>query len=237
MWDEATGEILYAKNADRQRPIASLTKLLSALVVRETLPENTQVTIPASVLAAQRSGANIRLPVGEHVSVRELLRASMVASANDAMVSLADAAAGSEAAFVAQANAYARRYGYAHTKAVNATGLSGGDQYSTAHDIRRLLSSAYRDPLLRSFLSLETGTLTTLEGSTRAYKTTNKLLGTYVPIIAAKTGYTVEAGQNLAIITEGPQGQRIGAVILGSDERFQDMKIVVEWIWRNYTWP
>ena len=79
--------------------------------------------------------------------------------------------------------------------------------------------------------------LRTREGSVRSYASTNKLLGTYFPVLAAKTGYTPAAGQNLIVMTHGEAGQRIGAVVLGSSDRFQDMKTLVEWIQRNYTWP
>lgn len=236
VWDIASGQVLYAKQASAQRPVASLTKLLSMLYARQKLASNTVVTIPPDVTKAQRSGANIRLPVGEHVGAEQLLAASAIASANDAVVALAVAIAGSEEAFVSELNTYAPTIGARHTKAANATGLSGGEQYSTAQDIRTLLTRAVKDPKLAAYLRQEKGLLTTNEGTRRQYETTNKLLGTYLPIVAAKTGYTLEAGENLAIITTGPAGQQVGAVILGSTQRFQDMKIIVEWIWRNYSW-
>ncbi|MGH9858270.1 MAG: D-alanyl-D-alanine carboxypeptidase family protein, partial [Acidobacteriota bacterium] len=183
----------------------------------------------------QRRGAHIRLPVGEHASVAELLAASMIASANDAMVTLTIAASGSEEAFVAAANQKAQSLGASHTHLANATGLSGGTQYSTAENVAVLLQKAYNDPLLHPFLSQSSGVLTTLEGTTRQYKTTNDLLASYVPIEAGKTGFTYEAGENLAIITQSESGHLIGAVVLGSEHRFQDMKALMDWIERNYT--
>ncbi len=236
VWDITTGQVLYDKQANTQRPVASLIKLLSMLYARQKLAGDTVVTIPPDVTKAQRSGANIRLPVGEHVTGEQLLAASAIASANDAIVTLAVAIAGSEEAFVRELNVYAPTIGALHTKAANATGLSGGEQYSTAQDIRTLLTRAVKDPKLAGYLQQQKGILTTNEGTKRQYETTNKLLGSYLPIVAAKTGYTVEAGENLAIITTGPAGQQVGAVILGSAQRFQDMKIIVEWIWRNYSW-
>ena len=164
------------------------------------------------------------------------MAAAAISSANDAVVSLAVAIAGSEGQFVQELNTYATIIGANHTKAANATGLSGGEQYSTAHDVRLLLTQASLTPQLGTYLRQSTGALRTQEGTKRSYKSTNELLDSYVPIVAAKTGYTVEAGENVAIITTGPAGQKIGAVILGSTQRFQDMKILVEWIWRNYSW-
>ncbi len=238
VWDVDTKTILYDKNANVERPIASLNKLLSALTIREVLPNpSTVVAIPPDVRGAQRKGANIKLPVGQHATVEELLAASMIPSANDAIVTLAVAAKGSEDAFVTYANDYASRRGLFHTKLVNATGLQGGVQYSTATDVMKMLTLAYKDPVLRPYLSQKKGMLITAEGTKRSYDSTDELIGTYLPILAGKTGYTVAAKENLAILTIGPKGQKIGAVILGSDNRFHDMKTVVEWIWRNYTWP
>lgn len=236
VWDMASGAVLYEKRPNVQRPVASLSKLLSTLTVRAELAPTELVVIPTEAARVQRLGAHIKLPIGEHATVQELLEASLIASANDAMVSLAVATGESEDKFVQLANQHAKTIGATHTQIANSTGLTGGTQFSTAEDIRLLLEAAYADTTLRPFLSQRTGVLTTAEGSRRAYKTTNDLLGTYLPIHAAKTGYTIEAGENLAIITAGSGGQEIGVVVLGSRQRFQDTKVVTEWIWRNYTW-
>lgn len=237
VWDIETGEILYAKQEQLRRPVASLTKLLSLLYVQKNLTTDSLVPIPIEARTAQRQGAHTRLPVGEHVRTDQLIAASLIASANDAIVSLAIATSGSEEKFVEEINAYAQSIGVTQTKAANATGLSGGEQYSTALDIKQLFTLVSRQPALATYLNQKSGVLTTQEGSRRTYTTTNELLGTYVPIVAAKTGFTLEAGENLAIITSGPERQRVGAVILGSTNRFQDMKVLIEWVWRNYTWP
>lgn len=237
VWDEATGAILYEKNADDSRPVASLSKLASALTVRKYLPLETIVTIPPEVLTAQRMGANIKLPIGDAATAHDLLAAGLIASANDAMVTLAIGLSGSEDEFVRTANDFIKRNGIYSTKISNATGLAGGEQYSTARDIKELFRLAYRDKVLRNFLVSEDNMLATQSGQVRQYKSTNKLLGTYFPVLAAKTGYTDEAGENLVVMTYGDKGQRIGAVVLGSAERFQDIKTVVEWVQRSYVWP
>ena len=236
VWDLASGRILFERQIDQRRPIASVTKLLSALTVRENLALSDVVIIPPEVTAVQAYGAQIGLPVGEHSTVKELLSASLIASANDAMLTLALAVAGSEEDFAALASSWGRAVGLGQTRAANSTGLSGGDQYSSARDVMRLMSLAYQDIELRAMLAAPKGVLETREGKHLAYRSTNKLVNTYVPIKAAKTGYTRAAGQNLVIITEGAAGQEIGAIILGSTSRFQDMKVLIEWIWRNYSW-
>lgn len=235
-WDLTSGAVLYDKASSIQRPIASVSKLLAALVIRDTLPLNSIVEIPTTVITAQRQGSDINLPVGGHASVDDLLIAGLVASANDAMVTLASAVAGNEAAFVDTANAFAASHNLKDTKVANATGLPGGEQYSTAADVQQLLRLVYADPVLRDYLSRPAGTLVTSEGAVKPYVSTNKLLKTYVPIVLAKTGYTPAAGENLAMITVGDAGQLVGVVVLGSDDRFQDAKVLTEWIWRNYTW-
>lgn len=237
VWDLTTGYVVYEKNADVPRPIASLSKLLSALTIRHAASLDQTVEISSEATAQQRRGAHIRLPQGHHATVKDLLAASLIPSANDAMVAATISVADSEAAFITHANTYGQTLGLTHTKLANATGLSGGEQYSTARDVKTMLTRAYADPTLREFLSQPEGTLTTTEGTARHYQSTNKLLKTYLPIDAAKTGYTPEAGENLAIITSDAQGRQLGAVVLGSEQRFQDMKVLVEWIWRNYTWP
>lgn len=235
--DMKTGTVLYERNADQEMPIASLNKLLSTAAVRSLLPLNTVVTIPPDVKKAQSEGVGIKLIPGEHATVQDLLAASLIPSANDAMVSLAVAAKGSESAFVQYANQFAASHGFFHTLLANSTGLEEGVQHSTARDVSGLILRAYNDSALRPFLSQQKGELVSQEGYVHQYVSTDKLLGTYLPVLAAKTGYTLAAKQNLAIITPGPKGQTLVAVILGSDDRFQDMKTVVEWTYRNYTWP
>lgn len=235
-WDWDTGEELYALYPEAQRPIASLSKMLTVLTARQSVEPTQEVTITQEAIAMQNLGANIRLPLGEHVQADQLYKAALIPSANDAAVALAVAAAGSEKHFVAKANAYARVIGLTHTLLSNATGLHGGDQYSTAHDVKRMLQLVYQDPFLQPYLAAERGLLVTQEGSRRSYQSTNKLLASYLPILAGKTGYTAQAGQNLAIVTYGPDQHMIGVVVLGSEDRFQDTKVLVEWIHRNYTW-
>lgn len=237
VWDADTDAVLYQKKSAERRPIASLVKLLSTAVAAERLSPERVVEIPAAVREVQRQGAHIRLPVGEHARVQDLLAASLIPSANDAIVTLAYAAARNEPAFVAMANTRARQLGLANTKLANATGLPGGEQYSTAEDVQQLLRLAVANPILRPYLDDARGVLRTSEGTARAYTSTNDLLSTYVPILAAKTGYTAEAGENVALLTTTSSGHTIGIVILGSRQRFQDAKIMAEWVDRHYTWP
>ena len=151
-------------------------------------------------------------------------------------VALAIAADSTEEAFAHHVNTYAQQQGFTNSRVHNATGLTGGEQYSTAYDLKEIFKTALKDPLLRTYLGTSHGVLRTVEGTSFAYKTTNQLIGTYLPVLAGKTGYTDEARENLIILTQGEKGKRIGVVVLGSSARFQDTKILTEWIWRNYEW-
>lgn len=233
-WDQDTGQVLYERRGDERRPVASLSKLLAALAVRDNLELWRVIKIPAEVIKAQRAGANIKLPVGGHATAKELLAAGMIASANDAMVALAVGGFGSEEELVRQANLLAGKNGWQDTAISNATGLTGGDQYSTPRDIMGIFQAAYSDPYLAQWMAEEKGELTTEEGASRRYTSTNKLLGTYLPVLAAKTGYTIEAGENLVLMTRLENGRIIGAAVFESQDRFFDMKALVGWLGENY---
>lgn len=236
-WDVDSNKTLYSKQPQMRRQVASLSKLLSVVTVRDELPLEAELEIPTAVREVQQRGAHIGLRPGDKARVDSLLAASLVASANDAMVTLAVGAAHDEASFVKMAHRKGEQLGLSNTRLSNATGLSGGEQYSTAADVRRLLMAAYSDPVLRVFLDDEGGTLVTRAGIVRKYKTTNDLLSTYLPILAAKTGYTYAAGENVALLTQAADRPAIGIVILGSTQRFQDAKILAEWIYRHHRWP
>lgn len=235
-WDWQTGDILYEQASTQQRQIASLSKLLTVLTVRQKLNPQAMVIIPPQVKVAQRQGADIGLIPGQHAKVADLLQATLIASANDAALTLAISAFGSEEAFSQAANALATKVGLTDTTVANATGLSDNRHHSTARDVKTMITLLEKDGLLWPWLGQKKGFLVTAEGNSHTYSSTNQLLDTYLPVVAAKTGYTIEAGENLVVVTRNGQGHKVGAVILGSTNRFQDLKVLVEWIWRNYTW-
>lgn len=237
-WDLETGKELYAKNADTQLPIASMTKLFTSLLTVDKLPAGTKVEVTAAAVSQQARGADVKLPQGHTVDADQLFAAALIPSANDATVALVDAAFGDEENFVTQAAPALQQLGFSQTKLANATGLQvpGVTQHSTAHEVQRALLQVYRHPRLAKYLAQARGTIVTDQGKAYNYFSTNDLLGTYLPIFAAKTGYTVEAKENVTLITETDAGQQIGLVLIGSDQRFQDAKILAEWVNRNYTW-
>ena len=150
--DPDTGQVLYAKDPRTRRPIASITKLMTALLVRADLPLHATVTVdPEAVFDRRAFGASsvLGLQAGERISVEDLLYAMLLGSANDAAVALAIADDGSEAAFVRHMNVQARRLGMTDTHFASASGLDD-DGYSTPRDLLRLTRAVNEDETLRT---------------------------------------------------------------------------------------
>jgi serine-type D-Ala-D-Ala carboxypeptidase (penicillin-binding protein 5/6) len=236
--DGATGHVLTAKAPSAVRPVASLTKLLTALtVVHHAQPEDV-VQVSARAVKERLQGSDMALVVGERLRVRDLLAGLLIPSANDAAVALAEHVSGSVEAFAAEMNRVAQSYGLARTHVVNPTGHDHPAHFSSSYDMAQLLSRAWRDELLGPLLRAETLTVTSVDGKhSHRLKTTNRLLGERTDILAGKTGFTDAAGQSLAIIAEDERGDPVIAVLLGSDDRFGDMENLLNWTFWAYAWP
>jgi D-alanyl-D-alanine carboxypeptidase (penicillin-binding protein 5/6) len=213
--DGDTGEPLASYNADQPRPVASLTKLMTARLVLEAGQLEHTATVPQLHIAGDESQAG--LEPGEQVSRGELLRAMLVASAGDAARTLAVDVAGDEHRFVEMMNAEAAATGLDTTRYANPDGLDDPAQHSSAADVAHLARDLMRDPVFRQIVAAES---TTLDGS--ALSTTNDLLGTYPGADGIKTGHTDEAGWCIAA-SATRDGRSIVAVVLGAPtERARD---------------
>lgn len=235
--DIASGSILAGRNADATQPVASLTKLLTALTVLQHARIADTVTISANASAQKARGADMELMQGQVFRVQDLLAGALVASANDAAVALAEHTAGSEKEFALRMNELASEIGLHNTHVVNATGFDANDHYSSPYDVALLLTRAWNDPVLGVYL--RASSLTVHEqhtGKAHRLRTTNRLLGSRVDILAGKTGFTNEAGQSVAIIAENEDGHPVVAVLLGSDDRFADMDNILNWTFWAYEW-
>ena len=151
LYDSVHGKILYSKNIYTKRPIASVTKIMTAMVVLDNLKLNTKVRVSSRASKVQPS--KVYLVPGEYYAVRDLLYAVLLNSGNDAAVCLAEAVAGSEWGFVQKMNAKALRLGLRNTKYINASGLPGKGQYSTAYDQARLMKYAMKYSFLRKAMA------------------------------------------------------------------------------------
>jgi len=206
--DGDSGEPLAAYNADQPRPVASLTKLMTARLVLDAGHLDRTATVPSLRMAGDESQAG--LEPGEHVSRGELLRAMLVASAGDAARTLAVDVAGDEGSFVRMMNAEATLAGLDDTRYANPDGLDDPAQHSSAADVARLARDLMQDATFRGIVAAGS---TRLDGSD--LPTTNDLLGAYQGADGIKTGHTDEAGWCIAA-SATRDGRSIVAVVLGA---------------------
>lgn len=234
--DLSTNTVLYEKNIYEERPIASLSKLMTAVIIMEEGSEDDIVTVSGT--AASTAGSTIWLSRGEKITVKNLLAAAMIPSANDAAVALAEYNAGTEKIFVEKMNAYAEKFGMTQTKFVNATGLDGEtENTSTAYDLAILSRYALNNPLLRQYAGTKELTVTSVEGATtHKLENTNQLIGSYLDIKGLKTGYTIKAGECLIALKTTDNGNEIITIVLNADDRFKDTKLLLDWVIHAYNW-
>lgn len=235
--DVASGRVLTAREPSAIRSVASLTKLLTALTVLRHADFADEVTVSPRAVAAGRRGSDAELRAGERFTVRDLLAALLITSANDAAVALAEHVSGDERTFAERMEETARALGLTRTRFVNATGFDNVTHFSTASDVAAVLTSAWQDPILGPFLRMEELTITSRAGRPHHVRTTNRLLGVRADILGGKTGFTEAAGENLAVMAESPDNHLVAAVVLGSEDRFRDMENLLNWTFWAYEWP
>jgi D-alanyl-D-alanine carboxypeptidase (penicillin-binding protein 5/6) len=209
---------LWARAADAPRPPASLTKLMTALVLLDE-GWSPAAEVVVSARAAREGGTRAGLRAGERVAAGDLLAAALVASANDACVALAEHAAGSEAAFVARMNARAAALGLAATHFDNACGHDGPTHRASARDLLRLARAALARPEVRRLAALPRATVTTRAGRAITLQTTNALLGRVEGATGLKSGFTPGAGKCLVAVAERA-GVEVVLVLLDAQDRW-----------------
>lgn len=220
------GRVLWARQADRPRPPASLTKIMTALVALEG-PWDPEALATVSARAARAGGTRLGLAAGERVRAGDLLAATLVASANDACLALAEHAAGGEPAFVARMNARAASLGLAATRFENACGHDGPGQRSSPRDLLALTREALRRPEVRRLAALEAATIRTAAGRELRLRTTNALLGRLEGARGVKTGYTQAAGRCVVALVERG-GVELLLVLLDAGDRWWTAAGLVE---------
>ncbi len=228
--DGRTGDVLYAENADRRLPMASITKLMTALVTLERARPREVVTVAPQ--AVGQGGSSIFLVPGEELRVRDLLAAALVQSANDAAFALAaHVGDGDVARFVRLMNDETAELGLDDTRFVRPDGLDRRGHYSTAEDVFELARIAMREPLVR-----ELARTRTMRVGNRSFRNWNDLLWTFPGLIGVKTGHTDRAGW-AEVAAARRRGTLLYAVILGSpsrSERNADLAQLLEWGFDQY---
>jgi D-alanyl-D-alanine carboxypeptidase (penicillin-binding protein 5/6) len=223
--DLASGELLWQRKGALHQPIASVTKIMTALLVLETTDPGELVT--ASPNAASQSGAELGLKAGEQLPVRDLLLALMLQSANDAAVALAEHVSADVETFVEGMNRRAQQLGLRNTRFASPNGLDDSG-YSTARDLITLTAEAYRMPSFGRIVSTKFHRIPSPDGEARRIQNRNALLWLYPGAGGVKTGYTAAAGFCLVASAER-DGLRLVSVALGSqDEAFSDAATILD---------
>ncbi len=240
LMDAATGTVLYEKNADQPRQPASVTKVMTLLLVMEALDSGQirwEDPVTASSAAAGKGGSQIYLEEGEQLSMDEMLKSVVVSSANDCATALAEHVAGSEAAFVSRMNQRAEELGMQNTHFVNCTGLDdqpeAKEHLTTARDVALMSRELLRHDAIRRYTTIW---MDTVRNGAFGLSNTNKLVRFYEGTTGLKTGYTSGAGHCLSASAQR-EGLELIAVVLGADSsshRFEDAKTLLNWGFANY---
>ena len=240
LMDAATGQVLYEKNShERLRP-ASVTKVMTLLLVMEALDEGRlswDQKVTASAAAAAKGGSQVYLEEGEQMTMDEMLKSVVVSSANDCATALAEAVAGSEAAFVEMMNERAAELGMEDTHFVNCTGLDdepeAEEHLTSAYDIAVMSRELLSHEKIKEYTTIW---MDTVRDGQFGLANTNKLIRFYEGATGLKTGYTSSAGHCLSASAER-DGMELIAVVLhcsSSTERFESAKALLDYGFANY---
>ena len=243
LMEQSTGEILYENNADEALPPASVTKIMTLLLIFEALEQgkiNMNDMVTVSQYAASMGGSQVYLEAEEQQSVKDMIKCIAVASANDASVAIAEHIAGSEEGFVAMMNDKAKELGMANTLFKNACGLDVEGHVTSARDIAvmsRELMTKYPEVTEYTTIWMDTITHKTRKGESEfGLSNTNKLLKWYSGATGLKTGSTNEAKYCLSG-TAKRDGMELIAVVMASPDpktRFQEVVKMLDWGFANY---
>lgn len=232
--DLGTGTVLYQKDASIPFPIASTTKIMTALVASEHFQQNSPLTVH---LAAGVSGAKVGLKDGEDLSFRSLLYGMLLNSGNDAAYALAENYPGGVLGFVSAMNKKAASLNLLNTHFDNPAGFDSPNHYSSASDLAKITEQALKNPQLsRIFATKETSIVSLDKKYSHELYNLNKLLSKVKGVLGVKTGYSEGAKENLVTFVSREDHQ-ILTVVLGSDDRFGESTKSIEWAYDNFTWP
>lgn len=237
LMEKSTGQVLYEANAHAPLELASVTKVMTMLLIMEALDAGTitkETMVPVSATAAGMGGSQVYMEEGEEFSVHDMLKAIAVASGNDACVAMAEYLAGSESAFVEKMNARAAELGMEDTVFCNCTGLPAEGHHSSAYDIALMSRELIlHHPDIRTYTTIW---MDTLRDGDFQLANTNKLVRYYEGATGLKTGSTDAALYCLSATAE-KEGMELIAVILGaptSNDRFEGAKALLNYGFATY---
>lgn len=234
--DVKTGTPLFAKDIFTRRSIASIAKLVTAMVVLDSHSLNEIATISKN--AASQEGSSMGLKTGEKITVHNLLMGLLIKSGNDAAVALAEFDAESEDKFVKKLNEKATALHLRNTHFSNAKGFDDEGNYSTAFDTIAFSRTALSYPFIIESVAKAKAEVTSTDGKlTHSLESTNQLLDNqYFTVRGLKTGHTPAAGESFVALAIAENGHEILTVVLNSPDRFKETKILLDWIFRHFTY-
>lgn len=236
LMEDSTGKVLYESNPDERVPIASVTKVMTMLLIMEAV-DSGKITLDDMVTVSENAmsygGSTMFLEAGEQLTVNDMMKGIAVASANDGCVAMAEHLAGSESAFVDMMNAKAQELGMENTHFMNTNGLDEDDHYSSARDVAIMSRELIKHKTIFNYTSIW---MDTLRGGKFQLANTNKLIRFYEGANGLKTGSTSKALCCLSATAKRNDMQLI-AVVLGaptSAERFSSAKSLLDYGFANY---
>lgn len=234
--DSATKEVLFESDAHKEMAMASITKLMTALLVIEKGNLNDVVTVTQEDVI--ETGSDIDLRSGEQVRLGDLLRATLIKSANDAAYTMAHHVGGTTEDFVKMMNQKAEELGLKETHYMNPHGFDEVGHHSSAYDISLLMSHAMENKTFSDIMKMKECDVAILNSDRISHvSTTNELLKSDDPLIeGGKTGFTDEAGEAVVLAAKNPAGHRIITVILNSPRRFAEGKKLIDFVYEKYQW-
>src|SRR3989338_1165394 len=234
VYDINSSRYLYAQNIKEKLPIASLTKILTAIAVIENL--NLKDVVSVSNTAIKVDGEKQDLYLGERFIVEDLVKMMLVKSSNDAAYALTEHAKANNIDLIQKMNLKAADLGMYNSYFKDSAGLDD-EAYSSAEDVGKLVKHLLTYPRLLNILSQQSTSIKSLDSIEHHIQTTNRLLGEVPNVLGGKTGYTEGALGCLVLIVEvSSKNDKIISVILGSNERFTDTTKLVQWSQQAYKW-
>jgi serine-type D-Ala-D-Ala carboxypeptidase (penicillin-binding protein 5/6) len=227
--EASSGRILYQKNGFSKRPMASTTKIMTAIIALENGNLNDKVVV--SKRAAQIGGSTIDLKEGETLSLNDMLYGLMLNSGNDAAIAIAEHIGGTVENFVGMMNEKAEELGAKDTFYKSPHGLDNPDHYTTAYDLALITKYALSNPIFSKIVSTKTTSI-----KNRSLYNTNEMLGMYQGVDGVKTGYTGQAGRCL-VTTAMRDNMRIISVVLNCgtvNQRARNTKSILDYAFNNY---
>lgn len=227
-----SGRVLYSKSASKRMPMASTTKVMTAIVALESgISLSAQIKVPQEAVGIE--GSSVYLKLGENVTFEMLLYALMLSSANDAAVAIAICVCGSLDAFVALMNEKALNLGLTDTHFTNPHGLYDKEHYTTAENLAKLMAYAMKNPDFAKITSSKSKAFAREDGTSFLLNNHNRLLKTYDGVIGGKTGFTKKSGRCLVTCAER-DGLRLIAVTLNAPDDWNDHTTLYDFGFSQY---